>query len=177
MSQLYLVKVSVRLSGADEVTTVVVSASNADHAATMACTHCQISPTVAEAEVRRVKGNCYGVDQVVIPLKEPRQTNPVTHEPRNPQERDADAVQRLGDARPQLSKRVVELRATLYSRTDDAAYVGVGKALIERGKSGAWRSEYCELEQLACEDDEERRPNNPRVITNADYTGARVYRN
>lgn len=178
---MYLVKVSVDLGDATEDTDVCVAAANAEQAGLAACVHCQIAPSMAVIDVRRIKGNCYGVTQKTKP--KPGVANRTTADgvklpfASTPQLRDAEAIQSTPEHRPKLIRRVVEARATIYTRTDSAAWVGFGKAVEEYGRRGRWVSEYCELDQMDCREDEERKPKNTRVEEQAAYAVTRIYRN
>jgi len=136
---------------------------------------------MAAVNVRRIKGNCYGVAQ-----KTKRKAGTLAIATSDgmrlpmadtPQLRDAAAVQSMPDHRPKLRKLVVEARATIYARTDSSAWVGFGKALEDFGKHKKWVSEFCELEQMDCRDCEERKPKNSRVEHEAAYTVTKLYRN
>jgi len=174
--QLYLVTVEVVLEDAVETTHVCVVANNADNAAANACIHCQIAPSMARVDVKRIKGNCYGYSQSTKkkqPVLEAKMTDKFPDDPRI---RDAERVQASEEHKPRLSKRRIEFRATIYSRTDSSAYVGIGKAIEEYGRVGIWKSEYVDVENIACVEAEEVRPNNPRFEANAQYSVTKVYR-
>lgn len=179
--QMYRCTVQVDLQDAIEKTIVIVVAGNADAAALAACVHCQIAPSIASVETTRIKGNCYGIEQVTMrkpqsvvasaPLLDCESVSSI------PLLRDAHVVQTSEQNRPRLRKRVVEVRATIFSRTDSAAYVGVGKAITERGKRGKFDTEFVQIETCSCSDDIERKPKNTRIEQNGAYTATKIYRN
>lgn len=178
--QMYKCTVQVDLQKYIEKTNVIVVASNAEAAALAACVHCQIAPSLASVETIRVKGNCYGVEQVTMRKPQPFVTAApaldCTAVSSIPLLRDAHAVQTSDQNRPRLRRRVVELRATIFSRTDSAAYVGVGKAIVELGKRGKFDSEFVEIETCSCTDDVERKPKNTRIEQNGAYSSTKIYR-
>lgn len=177
--QLYKCEVQVDLGDAIETTSIMVVAQNADAASVAACVHCQIAPSLASVDVKRIKGNCYGIEQTTARKQKPIVAASVTHESVSniPLLRDAHDIQTNEQNRPKLRRRVVEIRATIFSRTDDAAFVGVGKAITARGKRGRFESEFVEIETCSCVEDIERKPKNTRVEQNGAYTVTRVYRN
>lgn len=54
MSQLYLVTVKVDLPGYVEENNLCVSAASADQASDAACVYCQIAPSMAQVDTKRV---------------------------------------------------------------------------------------------------------------------------
>lgn len=183
--QLYLVTVTVDIGEAIEETKVCVVANNADNAGHAACIHCQIAPSLAQVEVKRIKGNCYGFSQETRRKPKLLEITPCDKEndgrklpfSNSPTVREAEIIQAAPAHRPALIKRTLELRASLYSRTDGAAWVGLGKAVEQFGRTGRWESPYCSLEQMDCKEGEERRPANTRIEEQANYSVTRVYRN
>ena len=175
MSQLYLVKLEVDLGDAIEKTTVAVTADNADKASMIACMHCQVSPTMATVDVRRIKGNAYGITQDTKRKPAPDAAVVV---PANAAPKLAPATLPSGVVAPppRLSKRRIEVQATIFSRTDSSAYVGLGRAIEIYGRTNRWLDEYVHVEQIRCADAEETKPSNQRVLENAQYTVTKVFR-
>ena len=175
--QMYEVVATIRLDEDQETTRILVCAANADQALQHAAVAIKVSPSYGEFEVKRVKGNSYIVDQWTRPLPMEKQKRDHQQEPARERTYSPDPVRRSMDAHPpKLSRRVVNIQARVYSRTDRAAYVAVGKAIEQYGKAGTWRSEYVDLESAAVQEDAQREPNNPRWIDNAAYTHTKVYR-
>lgn len=181
--QLYLVTVSVDLGTATEETKVCVVGGNAEAAGEAACIHCQVAPSMATVTVKRVKRNCYGFEQVtrrkpVIPAIVPAdRQNDGRGDAAPPEIASIEAYVRRIDHRPELTKRRLELRATIFSRTDGAACTGVAKGLDAFGRTGRWETDFVELEDIKVVEAEELRPNNPRVLENSQYSVTRVFRN
>lgn len=164
--QLYIVTVTVNLRNATEKTTIAVTASNADAAKNAACVHCQVSPSMASVIVKRIKGNCYVIAQST---RENRQQVDVV--PSRCARRD------VGDERPPIFKRRIEIRATIHSRTDSAAYVGVGRAVEAFGRRGVWETDFVDVEDISCVDiDNEKPSNGVRFEQNANYSSRRIFR-
>ena len=174
MSQLYLATVTIDLGGHVEETKLCVAASNAEQASTAACIHCQVAPSMATVETKRIKGNIYGFEQKTRAKQKPPAIAPTDNGGRTVQQ--IEEVVRSIDHRPELIKRAVELRATIFSRTDGAACVGVGKGLEAYGRTGRWDTSFVQLEDLNVLEAEITRPSNPRFLENGQYTHTRVFR-
>lgn len=179
--QLYLVTVEVDLGPEIEETKIAVVSNNADAAGEAACIHCQIAPSMANVVVKRIKGNCYGFEQStrrkpvlpsIVPADRPNDGRTIS-----PDVASIEAFVRRIDHRPELTKRRVELRATIFSRTDGAACVGVSKGLDAFGRTGKWDTDFVHLEDIKVVDAEDLKPGNPRVLENGQYSVTRVYRN
>jgi hypothetical protein len=185
MSQLYLVTITVDLGAQIEETRVAVCAQSGDAAAASACIHAQIAPSMCSVVVKRIKGNCYGFVQetrnkpklpTIIPADRKYDGRGAASPDDARKLREAEIVQAREQARPSLKKRIIEIRASLFSRTDGAAFVGLGKAVEAYGRTGRWEHDFVTVEDIACREDEQRKPNNDRVLTNAQYADTHVYK-
>jgi len=179
--QLYLVTVEVDLGDAIEETKCCVSATNAESAADAACINCQIAPSMAQVTTKRIKGNVYGFAQQTRHKQMPTVAMSTIcgnegASVRSGEVAKIEALVRQVDYRPELIKRRLELRATIFSRTDGAACVGVSKGLDSYGRTGKWDIDFVNLEDLKIVQAEELRPSNPRVLQNAQYAVTKIFR-